>query len=170
MTIVLLLLLEILRFLKQTHALFVRHLKSFNEQAFFHDLFYFDWSKIEFIPDVETAWKFFHGGFFQIVNKHAPFHRFRVKGRDNPWFSSELSCIIHVRNLAWAKARKSCSDADWLIFRQLRNKCYFLLRKAKSEYFMSVPTDNLNDPRQFWKFLLSLCLVTLILMYYRHVF
>ena len=29
--------------------------------------------------------------------------------------------------------------------------CSFLLRKAKSEYFMSVTTDNLNDPREFWK-------------------
>ena len=72
--------------------------------------FYFDWSKIELIPDVETAWKFFHVVFFQIVNKNAPFHRFSVKGRDD---------------LAWAKARKSCFDADWLLFRQLRNKCYF---------------------------------------------
>ena len=27
----------------------------------------------------------------------------------------------------------------------------FFLRKTKSEYFMSVPTDNLNDPRKFWK-------------------
>jgi hypothetical protein len=44
-------------------------------------LFYFDWSQIEFIPDVETAWKFFHDGFFQIVNKHAPFRRFSVKGQ-----------------------------------------------------------------------------------------
>jgi hypothetical protein len=34
--------------------------------------------------------------------------------------------------------------------------CFFLgsssfLRKAKSEYFMSVTTDNRNDPRRFWK-------------------
>lgn len=104
---------------------------------------------------METAWKFFHYVFFQIVNKHAPFCRFRVKGRDNPWFSSELS-FIHDRNLAWAKARKSCSDADWLIFRRLQNKCYFLLRKAKSEYLMSVTTDNLNDPRRFWKAIKSM--------------
>lgn len=89
--------------------------------------------------------------FSQIVNEHAPFRRFRVKGRNNPWFSSELSCIIHDRNLAWTKARKSCSDADWLIFRQLRNKCSFLLRKTKSEYVMSVTTDNLTDPRKYWK-------------------
>ncbi|XP_055755262.1 uncharacterized protein LOC129834369 [Salvelinus fontinalis] len=133
-----------------------RNLKCFNEQAFFHDLFYFDWSEIELIPDVETAWIIFHDAFPQIVNKHAPFRRFRVKGRDNPWFSSELSCIIHNRNLAWAKARKSCSDADCLIFRQLRNKCSFLLRKAKSEYLMSVTTDILNDPRKFCKAIKSM--------------
>jgi hypothetical protein len=30
-------------------------MKCFNEQAFFHGLFYVDWSKIELMPDVETA-------------------------------------------------------------------------------------------------------------------
>ena len=64
-----------------------RNLKHFNEQGFYHDLFHFNWSRIMLIPDVETAWTFFNDGFMQSVNTHAPFKRYRVKGRDNPWFS-----------------------------------------------------------------------------------
>lgn len=110
-----------------------RNLKHFNEQGFYHDLFNFKWSRIDLIPDVETAWTFFNEGFTQIINTHAPFRRYRVKGHDNPWFSTELAEIIHERNLAWAKARKTGSTSDWLAFRQLRNKCTFI-KTAKSEY------------------------------------
>lgn len=85
-----------------------------------------------------------------------PLRRYRVKGRNNPWFSTELADSIHERNLAWAKARTTGSTADWLIFRQLCNKCSFFNKKAKPEYYLSVTTDNLNDPRKFWKTIKSL--------------
>ena len=92
----------------------------------------------------------------KIVNKHAPIGKFRVKGRDNPWFSPELSDTIHRRNVAWAKARKSVLASDWSIFRQLRNKCTTLIKKAKSEYYLSVTTENLNNPQKFWKVIKSI--------------
>lgn len=128
-----------------------RNFKKFNEQGFCHDLFNCDWSRIELIPDVESAWIFFRDSFLQVINRHAPLKRFRVKGRDNPWFSSELGDILHDRNLAWAKARKTGSSSDWLVFRQLRNKCSSFIKKAKSDFYLSATTNTLNDPRKFWK-------------------
>ncbi len=90
---------------------------------------------IALIDDVETAWSFFHDSFLEILNKHAPMQKFRIKGRDNPWFTAELSCLLHERNMTWAKARKSDSEADWLLFRQLsKNKCISLFRKAKLSF------------------------------------
>lgn len=64
--------------------------------------------------------------------------------------------IILECNLAWAKARKTDSPTDWLAFRLLRNTCSSLIKKAKSEYYLSVTTENLNDPRKFWKVINSL--------------
>lgn len=93
----------------------------------------------------------FYDGFTQILNRHALFRRYRVKGRDNPWFPPKLTEFIHARNVAWAKARATGYATDWTIFRQLRNKCSSLIKKAKSEYYLSVTTKNLNDPRKFWK-------------------
>ena len=40
---------------------------------------------------------------------------------------------------------------DWIVFRQLRNRFTFLVKKAKSEYYISNTTSNLNDPKKFWK-------------------
>ena len=60
-----------------------RDLKHFSEQGFFHDLFYFNWEKINLIPDVDCAWDFFYEGFNSIINKHAPLKKYTVKGRNN---------------------------------------------------------------------------------------
>lgn len=58
--------------------------------------------------------------------------------------------------MAWAKARTPGSTTDWLVFRQLSNKCFSLFKKAKSGYYLPVPTENLNDLRRFWKTVKSL--------------
>jgi len=63
-----------------------RDMKHFSLQGFLPDLYYFNWDSIGLIDGVEIAWKYFHDGFLQLINKHAPMRKFRVKGRDNHWF------------------------------------------------------------------------------------
>ncbi|KAI4830607.1 hypothetical protein KUCAC02_002226 [Chaenocephalus aceratus] len=92
----------------------------------------------------------------KIIDRHAPLRKFRVKGRNNPWFSAELSSLLHERNNAWAKARKSGSEVEWLRFRQLRNSFTSQIKSAKSKYYLSVTTENLNNPRKFWKAIKSI--------------
>ena len=98
----------------------------------------------------------FNDGFTQIINRHVPFKRFKVKGCDNPWFSPELADIIQQRNSAWAKAKKTGVSSDWLDFIKLRNRCSSLIKQAKSDYYLSVTTENLNDPRKFLEAINSL--------------
>lgn len=138
------------------HIVCKRNLKQFNEQAFHHDLSVVNWEKIGLLPDVELAWTYFKESFMEIVNKHAPLRKVRIKGRENPWFSQTLADNIHKRNRAWDKARQTDTSTDWSAFKQLRNKCTSLIKKAKSEYFLSVTTENLNDPQKFWKVIKSL--------------
>lgn len=83
------------------------YFKLFDQQAFIHDIFHFDWKKVCLIPDVELAWSYFKDSFVGILNKHAPLRKFKVKGRNNPCFSDALSTLLHEWDLAWAKARKS---------------------------------------------------------------
>ena len=130
--------------------------KRFSEQAFLHDLHRGDLDRISLIPNVDTAWNYFHSVFLSITNKHAPFIKFRIKGRDNPWFSSELAELIHARNQAWAKARESNSSSLWSRFWCLRNKCTASIRKCKSEYYFNLTSENLNNPSKFWKTIKSL--------------
>ncbi len=58
------------------------------------------------------------------------------------------------------KAEKTGSATDWIVFRHPGNKCSYLIKKAKSEYYLSITTKNLNDPRKFWKSIKSLSVTT----------
>ncbi len=133
-----------------------RNMKHFSGQEFLHDLSNYDWEKNYISAEVDSAWNLFHEGFTNIINKYAPLKKYRVKGRNNAWFSPDLANILHERNVAWAKARKSNQNSDWLVFRQLRNACTLKIRKAKADHFLSQTTHNLNNPSKFWKTIKSL--------------
>lgn len=100
-----------------------RDMKHFVEQGFFHDLFLFDWDKINLIADVETAWTLFYDGFIKIVDRHAPLRNYRVKGRDNAWFTSDLSDLLHERNVA-VKSQE-CRSWVTLAALQAAAKCIY---------------------------------------------
>lgn len=133
-----------------------RHFKSFEQQAFLHDLYHSELSRVSLFSDAEMAWDFFHSNFISIVNKYVPIKKFRISGKDNHWFSDSLSELICLRNKMWAQARFSDSSADWTAFRTVRNKCTLMIRKSKSEFFFKSTTENLNNPLKFWKSIKSL--------------
>uniref|UniRef100_A0A3Q3GMK1 Mucin-5AC-like n=1 Tax=Labrus bergylta TaxID=56723 RepID=A0A3Q3GMK1_9LABR len=54
-----------------------------------------------------------------------------------PSESTELSNSIHERNIAWAKARRSGLDSDWLLYRQMSNALTAAIRKAKADHFLT---------------------------------
>lgn len=128
-----------------------RNFRLFNEQHFLDNVAN-DFSNITAeISDVQVALQFFTDIFIPCVDKHAPFKRLRIKDRTVPWFSSELSTLFNDRNKAWNCARRSGDPQHWLSFRQLRNKCTSAVRKAKSEYFLSLITSSYSNPAMFWK-------------------
>lgn len=49
-------------------------------------------------------------------------------------------------------------EADRINFRWLRNQFTAAVRHAKSEYYLTAITDNLNNPRTFWKSIKSISL------------
>ena len=117
-----------------------RDVKHFCEQAFHHVLWHFDWSWMSLFDDVELAWKYFYDVFNFFINKHAPLRKFRVKRRNNPWFTAERSSLLNDRDDAWAKARHSKSQSDWLLFKQIRNRFSSLVKKAESQFYVDKTT------------------------------
>ena len=42
-----------------------------------------------------------------------------IKGRENPWFTKELTKFIRERNTMWAKARGTDLADNWMAFKRL---------------------------------------------------
>ena len=111
--------------------IFKRNYKRINEQAFLHDIYQSDLNLVCFMDDVELAWDYFKKAFLAIIDKHAPTIRYRVRGRDNPWFNDSIATAIRERNEAWIKAKRNNTDKCWLNYRVLRNKCTRLIKLQK---------------------------------------
>ena len=65
--------------------------KSFCEQAFLKDLNLSDWTRVNLIPEPELELQYFKSLFLDIINKHAPLRKYKIKGRNNPWFSEHAT-------------------------------------------------------------------------------
>ena len=63
----------------------------FCEQAFLHDLHLCDWAKVCLMPDPDMVLSYFKSLFLDIINKHAPLRKYKVKGCVNPLFTDHLS-------------------------------------------------------------------------------
>ena len=127
-----------------------RCVKKLDMEAFLNDTAAADWEKLHLFTSIEDAWSYFKNTFSLIINKHAPLKRYRIKNRLSPWFSHDLAELVCQKNYLWRKARTSKSPADWLAFRQCRNKSTQAIRSAKISYFKEKLTSCGTDARKFW--------------------
>jgi len=128
--------------------------KRFVEQASLHELNICDFSRISLITDMNVGWNYFHLLFLLITDKRAHLTYYRIKRRDNPWFSNELSSGIHERNAAWVLAKTTNLQSDWTHI--LGTSTLTFIRKCKSDFYLKSMSSNLNNPSKFWKKIKSL--------------
>uniref|UniRef100_A0A8K9UUU4 Reverse transcriptase domain-containing protein n=1 Tax=Oncorhynchus mykiss TaxID=8022 RepID=A0A8K9UUU4_ONCMY len=126
-----------------------RSLKHFSEQAFLIDLAGVSWKDIDLIPSVEDAWIFFKNAFLTILNKHAPFKKFRTRNRYSPWFSPDLTALNQHKNVLWRSALASNSPRDMQLFREARNH-YTQAVKAKASFFKQKFASCNTNSKKFW--------------------
>uniref|UniRef100_A0A8C7DT40 Reverse transcriptase domain-containing protein n=1 Tax=Oncorhynchus kisutch TaxID=8019 RepID=A0A8C7DT40_ONCKI len=127
-----------------------RSLKHFCEQAFLIDLAGVSWKDIDLIPSVEDAWIFFLNAFLTILNKHAPFKKFRTRNRYSPWFSPDLTALNQHKNILWRSALASNSPRDMQLFREARNHYTQAVRKAKASFFKQKFASCNTNSKKFW--------------------
>lgn len=120
-----------------------------------NDIYNSDLGVVTCMEGVNLAWDYFKSTFLDIYDKHATFKRFRLSGKDNPWFNESVSNLIRQRNAAWAKAKKTNNFLDWISYRALRNKCTKLIKSGKCDYYLSIINENLKNTKKFWKLIKS---------------
>ena len=86
-----------------------------------------------------------------VINEHLPLRQKRVKRLRQPqWFTQDLLLAINHRNKLLKKARKTNKEIDWTKYKKHRNIAYYKIRAAKSNYFKTALSTNVNNPKVYW--------------------
>ena len=65
------------------------------------------------LNDPEVACFLFLSMIMDVVNKHAPLRKTRIKQIDSPWMTSTILHLMRDRDRLKAKAKKTESDGVW---------------------------------------------------------
>ena len=91
--------------------------------------------------DIQMSWKRFKYAFLDVMEQCIP--RSVLLARNNvPWLTKEIIQLIRKRNHHFRKANHSGDRADYLKFRQVRNRVVTELRLAKRRFFTNLHPHN----------------------------
>ncbi len=124
----------------------IRQYKKWNPDLFINDLININWDRYQLIPFVQDAWDFLYNELTEVVDRHAPWRAVNFKGKHLPWISSDLISLFRERDKAWATYRQTRDNADWEVYRQLRNMSKTNTCNAKSNYYRESLTSDFKNP------------------------
>ena len=101
----------------------VRNYKRFYLEGFQSDVKTIPMEHIKLVSnDANEVWLRWKAFFLDILDKHAPVTRIKVKGNSLPYVTSELKALIRTRDYLRAKAKKTGSVCLQKAFNHVRNK------------------------------------------------
>ena len=127
-----------------------RDFKKYNPAAFRETLSNSDWNTIYEQNDVNSAWLKMKAVLVSAIDKHAPIISKRIKGRVCPWLNEECKVQINLKDRLMRKARKSKKEEDWVMYKNQRNHCNAILRKAKNKHNQNLINECIDQPEKFW--------------------
>ena len=115
------------------------------------------WHAIENYTNLNEAVHRWEELLMQVVNKHMPIRKKRVKQQSCPWMNSNIHKLMKERDKLKKRAWKEKNDNLMKQYRSLRNKVTGEIKKAKRKYYTEKLTaEKDNNHAQFWKTLKSL--------------
>ena len=138
----------------------LRNYAKYDSKMFCRDLNNVDWDILDNplgLTDqcslcVDDLWFNFKSAFVGVADRHAPLIQKRVRGINNcVWMTSDIKRDMHDRDYCLRRARKTCSNEDWLNYRSARNRGTNKIKKAKHIYNRKLVEENSGDPKAFWK-------------------
>ena len=128
-----------------------RNLRRLNLPGFYEDIAKLTWEDVLNESEVEKAYDIFERNFIEILNKHAPLKKKRVKNKESPWINDNILQIIRERNKQKQKAKETNLDADWKLYRKLRNRVTSQIRVAKKNYISNSIESCKGKSGDVWK-------------------
>ena len=91
--------------------------------------------------------------FLNILNRHAPRRDVRARNKPAPWINSTLRQQMHARDMAKKKATQTNNAQDWSIYKRMRDKINYEVKRTKSLYYSKKLHDNSGNCKDTWSIL-----------------
>lgn len=111
-----------------------------------------DWTVLDLLNDVNTAWSMLYKGMMVEVEKLCPYKEFRVRKNKPIWFTGELSSLGRERDIILRNYRRGGSTNNNLYNELVTKRKDFnrLVRAAKSNFYNDQILHSRGDPKNFW--------------------
>lgn len=131
---------------KNTHfTISYRSFKHFNENSFVNDLKSTPWDIVKVFDDTNDSVEIWSSLFSDIINKHLPLRKHRVKRKQQPkWLTANIIDAIKTRDRF-----KSINNQEQ--YKLWRNKVSKMIKLSKKQQFSDIINENANNPASIWK-------------------
>ena len=127
-----------------------RSMRHFNKDEFLDDLRNVPWGTAYIYEDVDDLWHHWAKLYNEVLDKHAPLKKKRVRGDQLPWITPQLQREISRRNRLFKLHARNPTKISWEAFKKQRNKVTSLKRKGMKLFCMEAST-NTKHHGEFWR-------------------
>ena len=87
------------------------------------------------MDDPNEMWDVWKSLLLEVINKHAPMRKRKVKSKSSPWITAELRRKMRKRDFLKNQAVKQNSHQAWNDYKKARNEVNASIREARVTFF-----------------------------------
>ena len=131
-----------------------RKYSKFDSEQFRNDLQSMPFDEIKNITaEPNEMWAMWKKFFLDVLNKHAPLTKIKVKGNNLPYIDSETRRLIRQRDYLKKKANQTGSKYVSHAFQQVKYKDQYRIRNLRASYYRDKIEENKGNIKGTWKIL-----------------
>lgn len=128
----------------------IRNYDRVNATELSNSLDAIDWDSFYSITDPDMLVDIFNSIICDLHDQHVPIRTISKKSNPNPWFTNGIARAIVDRDMSFKQWKVTRNESDHVLFKRLRNKVNFLVRKAKQDFLtLRINTD--LPAKTLWK-------------------
>lgn len=128
-----------------------RNFKRFNQKKFINEIAAAQWPDTTGLNDVNEFWVTWKNAFVNIVDKHAPRIRLKIRNKPSPWITPEIKSKMHERDFLKKKASQTNLAQDWSKYKKCKNSTNKQVAKTKKKYYRDQIAKFSDNSRKTWK-------------------
>ena len=128
-----------------------RQFKNFDCDAFIEDIKETPFHFASLMDDPNEMWDVWKSLLLEVINKHAPMRKRKVKSKSSPWITAELRRKMRKRDFLKNQAVKQNSHQAWNDYKKARNEVNASIREVRVTFFKGPHATKMHCGRALYR-------------------